>query len=268
MQLYKFAKKLELHGLKDLTFAVILELEWEMEAGYCISVASLVFLPNARYDKAIKDWTLKHIGHFSQKLALSEEWMSLVPHLHHELIHHWLIMVTTNARVLSMVQEKVSDETLAQVLADVPTPARQSGNAAMEAGAKTVTEKEDTSGSDETFVEVPKVLAKMAIGSEEEWVDLEDEDAIVKAASSSLPKSIPPQADNSKALVMLGLPVDQKPVSMIYPPLRDPNAKARELLGINDFSKGLIAGRKQTRFMKAKKGVASFNARIIRGHSI
>ena len=87
-----------------------------------------------------------------------------------------------------------------------------------------------------------------------EWEDEEEEAAIQEAIRSfgATPR------DDSKAREVLGLP--ERSASIDGPPRpRDENAKARRVLGINDDGGGFIAGRKETRMMRVKKGLVRFN---------
>ena len=89
-----------------------------------------------------------------------------------------------------------------------------------------------------------------------EWEDEEEEAAIQEAIRSF---GAPPR-DDSKAREVLGLP-ERRSASLDGPPRpRDENAKARQVLGINDDGRGLIAGRrKETRMMRVKKSLTKFN---------
>ena len=92
--------------------------------------------------------------------------------------------------------------------------------------------------------------------AEEEWEDEEEEAAIQEAIRSfgATPR------DDSKAREVLGLLPERSSASMDGPPRPyDENAKARRVLGINDDGGGLIAGRKESRMMKVKKGLVRFN---------
>ena len=117
-------------------------------------------------------------------------------------------------------------------------------------------ENNTTAASEQGPVDEPREIPskQQQDPDDTEWEDEEEEAAIQDAIRSfgATPR------DDSKAREVLGLP--ERCASIDGPPRpRDENAKARRVLGINDDGGGFIAGRKETRMMKVKKGLIRFN---------
>ena len=112
-------------------------------------------------------------------------------------------------------------------------------------------EEEKPLGSIEQYNEDPR---KHQQQDDNEWEDEEEEVAIQEAIRSfgATPR------DDSKAREVLGLTERSASIDSVPRP-RDENAKARQVLGINDDGGGFIAGRKETRMMKVKKSLTKFN---------
>lgn len=107
VRLYHLALKMELPVLSDMSFAVIREIERDMSAGYCITMASLIFARNARFDKRMKEWCTKHIRNYVFHLSQIKEWIQVVPDLDQHLQQQWAKLVEQNKRLISAIHEEM-----------------------------------------------------------------------------------------------------------------------------------------------------------------
>ena len=177
IRLHKLATKLELVHLRNMAFEVLQELDWEMSAECCPKIAQLVFAQQSPYDKSIKLWTLKHIGHFYKKLSRSNTWTSLVPTLDPELGQHWATMIASGVCVLSMIAEEATDEAVSGVLAGFSSPAKNSAVSAVKgpSTSSSPTKSEaSTQTDDSSFTEIPNKL-ELSTTSHEQEVEKKNE---------------------------------------------------------------------------------------------
>ena len=82
VRLYRLARKLGLHGLKDMAYEAILDDDHANTGPYCIELAKFIFQRSSAYDDGpIQEWCFEHIRHNFILLNQDEEWLNLLPHL-------------------------------------------------------------------------------------------------------------------------------------------------------------------------------------------
>lgn len=260
-RLYFLAMRMELPGLFDMCYAVMEDYQHDMTAGYCITMASLIFARDASYDKRMKQWCMKYIKNYTLHLSQIRAWRDLVPQLDSELQHHWAKLVENNKRVIAAMEEE-----------RIGTAKDDMSISSIEDQHRISTRIEN--GLQEKKVEeiIQEVLGEQA-ESDQEWEDVESllkEDA-PRNAGPDLPRTAS-QLSDDKANSVLGLSPSKKKIDAIVEwhnarlESKEPGkeersltelgsvgspdvAKARAVMGINT-QQGRLAGHKKKRFSR------------------
>lgn len=230
-RLYWLAKKLSLVGLMGMAYQSMLASERLMGPQSCIAVAKLIYAGNGGYDRLLKDWCLKHIGHHFTKLREMAEWPDVLHFLSPELGTQWDKLERVNRCVLATLKGAADEETLEEMMSNMA-----------KTGAPGVISAIETRLHHMTFDEAVKdVMAEGREQSDDDW------EAVEKAfAKDSSPKS-------TRGRAMLGL-IDTN-VAEKYPDTTTPwagsspvfsmeTAKARTVMGI-DYEPRLILPKKR-----------------------
>ena len=262
-RLYFLAMRMELPGLFDMCYTIMEDYEHDMTAGYCITMASLIFARDASYDKRMKEWCMRYIRNYLLHLSQIREWRDLVPQLDPELQHHWAKLVENNKRVIAAIEEErigtAKDETMS--LSSIEDQRRIS------------TRVEDHLQDLKVEEVIHEVLGEQA-DSDQEWEDVESllrEKIPDKTAQDT--EVAPSRLSDDKANSVLGLSPSKKKIDAIVEwhnsrlkpkekakedapwmencgPVANPEvAKARAVMGINTIN-GKLTGHKKRRFSR------------------
>lgn len=224
-RLYWLAKKLSLAGLMGMAYQSLLASERLMGPHSCIAVAKLIYAGNGGYDRCLKDWCLKHIGHHFNHLREMAEWPDVLHFLSPELRNQWDKLERVNRCVVATLKGAANEEILEEVV-----------NNMAKTGAPGVISAIETRLHHMTFDEAVKdVMAEACEQSDDDW------EAVEKAfAKDSSPKL-------TKARAMLGLintNVTEKYSDTASPVFGMESAKARTVMGI-DYVPRLVSPKKR-----------------------
>lgn len=268
VRLYLTAMRMELAGLFNMCYKIIEDYEYDMTAGFCIVMASLIFAREATYDKRMKVWCLKYIRLYTLDLTQIREWMSLVPRLDGELQHHWAKLLRSNKRVITAVETErigvMRDEILRDEMMNLPSVDDQH---------RLSTHVQDRVQDMKVEEVIQEVLGEQD-ESDQEWEDVESllrNDAAEAMVADT--KMTPCRFSEDKANSVLGLPPSKKKIDAFVEwhnarlkpkeqgqearsdmefngSLGSPEiAKARAVMGIN-AQHGKLVGQKKRRFSR------------------
>jgi len=263
VRLYFLAMRMELPGLFNMCYAIIEDYEYEMTAGFCIVMASLIFARDVTYDKRMKEWSMRYIRNYALHLTQIREWMNLVPQLDAELQHHWAKLVKNNKRIITALEEESNGITKNETM-----------------GLPSVEDQHRISMHVEDRIQDMKVeeVIQEAMGeqaeSDQEWEDVEsllrDNAAEAMVADTRMPSF---SLSEDKANSVLGLPPSKKKIdafvewhnARLKPKEQGQEAKsdmefsgslgsseiakARAVMGIN-AQHGKLVGHKKRRFSR------------------
>ena len=262
-RLYFLAMRLELPGLFDMCYAILEEYQHDMTAGYCITMASLIFSRGATYDKRMKEWCMKYIKNYALHLSQICVWREIVPMLDAELQHHWARLVEKNKRVIAAMDEERTGTAEAETVSLSSVEDQRRMTARIEGHLNEMKVEEV----------IEEALGEQA-ESDQEWEDVESllkEDALVPASLD--PHRTASNLSDDKANSVLGLSPSKKKIDAIVEwhnarlkpggkgkedipwveaggSLGSPEAaKARAVMGINTLP-GKLAGHKKRRFSR------------------
>lgn len=119
-RLYILAKKLALEGLMNMAYETIVDGERSITTAVCFAMATLIYKPEAGFDKPLKDWCLKHIGsHFFALYEMDDWWTELVYQLEPDLGRHWAKLVAANGCLMSAFEDKADHAWLEGIIHDM-----------------------------------------------------------------------------------------------------------------------------------------------------
>lgn len=269
VRLYLTAMRMELAGLFNMCYKIIEDYEYEMTAGFCIVMASLIFAREATYDKRMKEWCLKYIRLYTLDLTQIRDWMSLVPRLDGELRHHWAKLLKNNKQVILVVEkEKIG------AMRDKISRDEMMNLSSADYQHRISTQVQDRDQDMNVEEAILEVLAEQN-ESDQEWEDVESllRNDAAEAMVSDI-KMTPSRFSEDKANSVLGLPPSKKKIDAFVEwhnarlkpkeqgqeaksdldffsgSLGSPEiAKARAVMGIN-IQHGKLVGQKKRRFSR------------------
>ena len=267
VRLYLLASKMELPVLFHMSFAVMQEFERDMTAGYCITVASLIFARNAGFDKRMKEWCMKHIRNYLFDLSQIREWAQLVPDLDPGLQHQWAKLVEQNKRII----EAIHEERLGTKKDNAHDEMSLSSHGDHDHHRTFAVAEQHT--QDLKVEEVLREVTNEGTDSEQEWEDVER--LLQEPERSSKGKTARFSVDSAhsdKAISVLGLPPSKKKIDAaveyhnqhldqqpgkenrdpsdldIFGPVSSPEvAKARAVMGMNLLKEKVPTQKKKRR---------------------
>ncbi len=241
LRLHLLAKKLALPGLMAMAYDSIIEGERLTTPSSCITIASVVFWKNAGFDKLLKCWCMKHVGHHFVALKDTKEWDDALKVLEPELSVQWTKMLEANATILAALNEEASKQSLdKQALPKVSIDSLRNDISTAERDEMTV----------EDFIELVKDEERRS--SEEEWEDLKGLFEKGQPLANTKTKETL-GTRHSTGMDLRGKVFPTSEAMAMVPP---ETAKARAVLGLDD-SIVMTTGRIQA--PKAKRRSRLFN---------
>ena len=119
-RLHLLAQKLALEGLMNMAYETILDGERSMTPASCFAMTTLIYAPEAGFDKLLKDWCLKHVSnHFFALYEMDDWWKRVVHQLEPDLGRHWAKLVAANGCLMSAFEDKVDHVWLEKIIHDM-----------------------------------------------------------------------------------------------------------------------------------------------------
>lgn len=221
-RLYLLAKKLALEGLMNMAYETIVDGERSITPASCFAMASLIFTPDAGFDKLLKDWCLKHVSnHFFALYEMDDWWTEVVHQLQPDLGRHWAKLVAANGCLMSAFEDKVDHAWLERIIHDMAKGGHE--------GIISVIEEYSYARDVQQVLE--EVWDERKDASDEEWEDVEQVPGkprspkktapaitniginMIKRKGSSKTLSVFVNADSAKARSVMGM--DAMPAKMV-----------------------------------------------------
>lgn len=109
LRLYALAQKLDLPGLMDLAFGVLIDGDKLIKPDDCVTLASLVFAPHADFDAKLKDWCISHVRRNAKELQHARIWHQVVSKVDQDLTQRWAELMELKPERLDPVDEALED---------------------------------------------------------------------------------------------------------------------------------------------------------------
>lgn len=263
---FKCARQLELGGLETMAWMAIKDEETALTVEIVVTLATVIFANHAGFGRELKSWLLehmkKHIDFLNGNPVVSMDpimisWSDVVGTLSPGFKKDWRSLVKDQKAPLSIVGEEDEQEIIyTRVLQSLDDAELKRAERAMNAvkDKKGGTPGKTTPSRRKTPLSPRKPIITEIISMEDEEEDeglWEDLDKLCPGPKLT--------TDDTKARIMLGAPANPRFSSSSAPSLRPSSfdletAKARSVMGINDNSNGVIAGRrKQPALTRARK---------------
>lgn len=266
IQTHRFARQLEIGGLKNMTWAAIKEEESALTVENVIYLTSFIFAKDGGFGRELKSWLLGHVKKHVQFLngnpmvsidPCMRTWEEMVSTLSSGFRKEWKNLVKSEKTSLASVGEEDAQEmAITRALqgmddADleraerVLTTVKEKKHAT---SCKTPDSPKKTPNSPKKIPLSPRkpiITEIISMGEEEydqgQWEDLERSDPLTEISRIR---------DDSKARSVLGAPANPRLSTSSAPSSRPSSldletAKARSVMGMNLKSDGTIAGRRK-----------------------
>lgn len=103
-----------------MAYETILDGERSVTSASCFAIATLVYAPEAGFDKLLKDWCLKHVSnHFFALYEREDWWKEVVHQLEPDLGRYWAKLVAANGCLMSAFEDKVDHAWLEKIIHDM-----------------------------------------------------------------------------------------------------------------------------------------------------
>ncbi|KAL8645057.1 MAG: hypothetical protein Q9210_006922 [Variospora velana] len=109
LRLYALAQKLDLPGLMDLAFGVLIDGDKLIKPDDCVTLASLIFAPHADFDAKLKDWCISHVRRNAKELQHARIWQQVGSKVDKDLTQRWAELMELKPERLDPVDEALED---------------------------------------------------------------------------------------------------------------------------------------------------------------